>query len=291
MQAIEIKNLKKYFGKTKAVDNISFDVKQGEIFGFLGPNGAGKTTTIRLIMDFIRPDSGSIKIMGLDCQKDSIAVKKQISYLSSDVRLYDNYSGQYHINFLEKLHGQKSIAKKLAERLNLNLKENFKTLSSGNKQKLGLILALMFEPKVIILDEPTAGLDPILQNTVYEILAEFQSKGSTIFMSSHNLSEVERICSKVAIIRAGKIVALENIQTLKDKRMHKATVRFEGKFTKSDFNFDGVKVKDELKDGLTLDIKGNIDPLIKKLAKYKVKDLEITHAPLEEIFLEFYKKD
>ncbi|MCL5795679.1 MAG: ABC transporter ATP-binding protein, partial [Patescibacteria group bacterium] len=241
-QAIEIKNLKKYFGKTKAVDNISFDVEQGEIFGFLGPNGAGKTTTIRLIMDFIRPDSGSIKIMGLDCQKDSIAVKKQISYLSSDVRLYDNYSGQYHINFLEKLHGQKSIAKKLAEKLNLNLKAQFKTLSTGNKQKLGLILALMFEPKVIILDEPTAGLDPILQNTVYEILAEFQSKGSTIFMSSHNLSEVERICSKVAIIRAGKIVALENIQTLKDKRMHKATVRFEGKFTKSDFNFDGVKV-------------------------------------------------
>lgn len=289
MQAIEIKNLKKYFGKVQAVNNISFSVAQGEIFGFLGPNGAGKTTTIRCLMDFIHPDSGEIKILGSDSHRDSVAIKEKIGFLSGDVRLYENYTGLDHIHYLEQIHQKTSIARDLAKKLDFNLKTKFRTLSSGNKQKMALILALMNQPELIILDEPTTGLDPILQNTVYNILEDFKAQGSTIFMSSHNLSEVERICSRVAIIRAGKIVATENIQTLKDKRMHKAIVHFSDHFTKSDFNFDGVEVQEELKDGLILNIKGNVDPLIKKLAKYKIKDLEITHAPLEEIFLEFYK--
>lgn len=290
MIAIDIKNLKKYFGKVKAVDNISFQVNHGEIFGFLGPNGAGKTTTIRLILDFIRPTSGEIKILGKDSRNDSVSVKDEIGYLPADIKLYDNYTGKDHIDYLEKINSKLSIAKELAKKLNFDTKLKFKTLSSGNKKKLGLILALMFEPKIAILDEPTNGLDPLLQNAVYEILEEFQQKGSTIFMSSHNLSEVERICKRAAIIKDGKLVATENIQTLKNKRMHLVTVRFGQKFKKSDFIFDHVEVQEELPDGLILNVKGDINPLIVKLSKYNIKDLEITHATLEEVFLEFYKK-
>lgn len=289
MFALEIKNLKKYFGKTKAVDGISFNIAQGEIFGFLGPNGAGKTTTIRSIMNFYNLTSGKIKILDLDSKKDSVLVKDKIGYLPADVRLYDNWTGKDHIVLLEKIHAKKSKAIELAKKLDLNLRIKFKNLSTGNKRKLGLVLALMFDPELIILDEPTAGLDPILQNVVYEILEDAQKSGATIFMSSHNLAEVERICHHVAIIRQGKLVAVEDIQALKNKRMHLVTARFNKKPTKSQFTFDGVEIQEELPSGYILNVKGDINPLVKKLAGYDLRDLEITHASLEEVFLEFYK--
>lgn len=289
MNVIEIKNLKKHFGKVKAIDGVSFDVKKGEIFGFLGPNGAGKTTTIRCMMDFLRPQSGEISILGLDAKRNSVEIKNRIGYLTADLRLYDSWTGRDHIKFLEDIHHVKSLANELARRLGLNTKIKFKNLSSGNKQKLGLVLALMFSPEVAILDEPTAGLDPILQNTVYEIIKELQAKGSTIFMSSHNLSEVERICTRAAVIKSGKLIAIEEIDKLRGKRIHFATVRFVGEFKAADFKFDGVEIQEKLSDGLILNIKGDIDPLIKKISHYKIKDLEVTHASLEEVFLEFYK--
>jgi len=289
MNALLIDKLKKYFGKTKAVDGISFEVAEGEIFGFLGPNGAGKTTTIRGIMDFLRPTSGKISIFGMDSKKQSVLAKSNIGYMPADVRLYDGWTGKSHIEFLEKIHGKKSIAHELIQKFDFNAKIKFKNLSTGNKRKLGLILALMFEPKLVILDEPTAGLDPILQNVVYEVLEDFFKKGISIFMSSHNLAEVERICHRVAIIRQGKIVAIENIQNLKNNRMHLATARFEKKPAKGEFRFDGIEVQEELPDGYILNIKGDINPLLNKISKYKIKDLEITHASLEEVFLEFYK--
>jgi len=290
MNAIKIEKLKKYFGKTRAVDGVSFDVEKGEIFGFLGPNGAGKTTTIRCMIDFVRPTSGKIQILQQDSVKNSIVIKEKIGYLSGDVRLYENWTGQEHINFLEKIRGKLSIAKELMAKIDFNPKMKFKNLSTGNRQKLGLILALMFEPELLILDEPTVGLDPLLQNMIYKILEDFQKRGSTIFMSSHNLSEVERICNRVAIIKDGKLAAIENILDLKNKRMHLATVHFAEKFNKNDFIFDCIEIQQELDNGLILNIKGDINPLIKKIAKFKVKDLEITHASLEEIFLEFYEK-
>lgn len=289
MNVIEVKNLKKHFGKTKALDGVSFSVKKGEIFGFLGPNGAGKTTAIRCMMDFIHPNSGQIKILGFDSHLNSRELKEKISYLSGDNRLYDSWTGSDHIKFLENVRHKKSIALELAKKLNLNLKMKFKNLSSGNKQKLGLVLALMFTPELVILDEPTVGLDPLLQNVVYNILHDFKAKGSTIFMSSHNLAEVEHVCSRAAVIKAGKLIAVEDIEKLRNKRIHIATIRFVGRFKKSDFIFDGVEVREELPDGLILNIKGEIDPLVKKLSKYKIKDLEVTHASLEEVFLEFYK--
>ncbi len=288
MSAIQVQNLKKYFGKTRAVDDISFSVEKGEVFGFLGPNGAGKTTTIRCLLDFLRPDGGAINILGYDSLKDSTAIKNKIGYLSGDVRLYDGWTGKDHILFLENLRHRKSIARDLIEKLNLNPNIKFKTLSSGNKQKLGLILALMFEPELLIMDEPTLGLDPLLQNTIYGILKDLQKRGTTIFMSSHNLAEVDRICSRVAIIKEGKIVDVEGIRELKEKRMHVVTVSFNGSYDRNIFNLSGVEIQQELPEGLVLGVKGDINPLIRMLANYNLKELEISHASLEEIFLEFY---
>ena len=288
MSTIEVSNLKKYFGKTHAVDDVSFSVEKGEVFGFLGPNGAGKTTTIRCLLDFLRPDDGSINILGYDSCKNSSEIKNKIGYLSGDVRLYDGWTGKDHILFLENLRRQRSKARDLIEKLNLNPKVKYKSLSSGNKQKLGLILALMFEPELLIMDEPTLGLDPLLQNTIYQILSEQRNRGTTIFMSSHNLAEVDRVCNRVGIIKDGKLVATESIQGLKEKRMHLVKVIFAGPFNKFDFNISGLEIQQSMPDGLIIGVKGDINPLMQKLARYNLKELEISYASLEEIFLEFY---
>ncbi len=291
MNVIEVNGLTKYFGKTHAVDGVTFSVEKGEVFGFLGPNGAGKTTTIRCLMNFLKPTSGGISILGKDAQRNSEDLKNNIGFLSGDVRLYDGWTGNDHINFLEKLRGRSSVAPELISKLNFDPKLKFKALSSGNKQKLGLILSLMFEPELMIMDEPTLGLDPLLQNSIYVILEDLKKKGSTIFMSSHNLAEVDRICDRVGIIKDGKIVAIESISSLKEMRMHAVRIHFNSPYNKNDFDFDGIEVQQEIPDGLIIGVKGDINPLIKKLANYNIKELEISHASLEEIFLEFYDHD
>ncbi|MGA2667087.1 MAG: ABC transporter ATP-binding protein [Patescibacteria group bacterium] len=288
MAVLKIENLSKYFGQTKAVDDVSLEVEKGEIFGFLGPNGAGKTTTIRCIMDFLRPTKGEIKVFGFDSTKNSSEIKQKVGYLPADVSLYDGWTGQDHFNFSEHLNDQSKVLSQLISDFNFDPKIKFRHLSTGNKRKLGIILALMHQPELVIMDEPTAGLDPLLQNVVYKILEDFQKKGSVIFMSSHNLSEVDRICHRVAIIKEGKLVTTESIQALKAKRIHSATVHFAGAFNKTDFQNIG-EIQEDLPDGFILDIKGEIDPLIKKLNRYKIADLEITHATLEEVFFEYYQ--
>jgi len=291
MKVIEVKNLSKYFGQIKAIDNISFGVEKGEIFGFLGPNGAGKTTTIRSLLDFIKPNAGKIKILGLDIKKDSVKIKDKIGYLSGDVKLYDWWTGKDHIQFLETIRGKSQIVKNLIKRFDFNPDIKARNLSSGNRQKLGLILTLMGKPELLILDEPTLGLDPLLQNIIYKTLKDFQAKGVTIFMSSHNLPEVERICNRVGIIKQGKLVAVENIRNLKAKRIFRIYLHFAQDFKEIDFSQNGVKIVEKLPEGLVLDVQGDINPLIKKLSQYQLKDLEIYHASLEDIFLEFYEKE
>ena len=287
---IEIKNLKKHFGKVKAVDGIDISVERGEIFGFLGPNGAGKTTAIRCMMDFIRPTSGKIKILGRDAQIDSTEVKKDTGYLPGNVQLYEYWNGEEHINFYQSFGGKKEVAAELIKKLDFDTKVRFKNLSSGNKQKLGVILALMKEPKVLIFDEPTVSLDPLLQNSVHQLLKEYQKRGTTIFISSHNLSEVDRICNRVGIIKAGKMIAVEDIKGLKEKRMHTISIDFATKVTKEEIRMAEIQRIDEIGDGFLLDVKGDINPVLKKLTGYPIKDIEISHATLEEIFLEFYQK-
>ena len=294
--AIRIDNLKKHFPATlktkpvKAVDGITFEINKGECFGFLGPNGAGKTTTIRCIMNFLHPSDGKIEILGKDSRKDSVLLKSKIGYLPGNVRLNGAWSGEEHIRFVESIRGKSESARELAKKFDLDLSKKFKNLSSGNKQKLGLVLALMSEPEIIIMDEPTVGLDPLLQSLIYEVLEGLRKKGTTILISSHNLNEVERLCDRVGIIKEGKMVTVEPVAKLEGKRLHKIEVRFDDKFKKSEFDIKGVENIEEISGGFIVTAGGDVNNIIKVIAKHKVTDLEITHASLEEVFLKFYEK-
>jgi ABC-2 type transport system ATP-binding protein len=290
LNVIEIKGLKKYFGKTHAVDGVSFEVKAGEAFGFLGPNGAGKTTTIRTLMNFIRPTEGTVTLFGLDSNRDSVAIKNKIGYLPGNIKLNNNWTGFDHVHFVEGIRGREHNALEIAKRLDLDLKKKFKTLSSGNKQKLGIVLALMHSPELLIMDEPTVGLDPLLQNEIYNMLSELKKKGTTIFISSHNLPEVERVCDRAGIIKAGQMVAVETLKELSGKRLHRVEVRFADKYTKKEFDSLGVENLEEISDGLTFSVGGDLNPILAQIAKHKVTDMSVSHADLEEVFLKYYKR-
>jgi len=290
MKAIQLKKLKRHFGKVKAVDGISLEVSKGEIFGFLGPNGAGKTTTIRAMMDFIRPTSGSISILGLDSVKGTVELKSKIGYLAPEPRLYDNLTGREHFQLVEKIRGRGARKEELIKKLGAEPNVKVKNLSTGNKQKISLVIALMHNPDVVILDEPTSGLDPLLQNTIYEILSDMGAKGKTVFMSSHNLSEVEKVCGRAAIIRAGKLVAVENIQKLNVKRLYKVWASYKNTKDLKDLKkIKGVEVETESDNDIYLNVSGKIDPVVKYFAEENIDDIRIEHAGLEETFLNFYK--
>lgn len=286
---IVIKNFKKYFGKLHAVDGIDLTVRQGEILGFLGPNGAGKSTTIRCLMGFNKPTDGTITVFGHNMATDSVAAKQMIGYLPGNVKLYDGWTGWEHIRFYESVRGKSDNLISLIKRFDFNPNAKFRHLSSGNKQKLGLILALMHNPKLIVMDEPTVGLDPLLQNEIYKVLMEMRDNGATIFISSHNLPEVERLCDRVAIIKNGKLVAVENIKDLGDKKLHKIEVRFGDKFDASEFTMAGVDRVEQVADGLFITVSGDLNPILRKIAGHQILDFEISHASLEDVFMKFYE--
>lgn len=289
METLAVTDLAKYYGKTKAVDGISFAVSAGEIFGFLGPNGAGKTTSIRCIMDFIRPTKGAITILGKDAHTDGVQLKKKIGFLSGYVRLYDKWTGHDHIALAKKLTGGEDIAKELISRLDFDPTLKTKQLSSGNRQKLGIILALMSKPEIIIMDEPTNALDPILQNEVYKLLQEATERGATVFMSSHNLAEVNRVCHRVAVIKNGKIVATESILELKRKSLYTARIGVGKETAMPSFDPSIAEVIQRMDHTLVVKVKGNINDFVGALAKIQLHDVEIEHASLDEIFLEYYQ--
>ena len=290
MNTIEVKDLRKHFGSTKAVDGISFDVRQGEIYGFLGPNGAGKTTTIRCLMDFIRPTSGSIQLLGQDSQANSVELKHRIGYLSGYVRLYDKWTGWEHIRFFQKFNSRSDSSAELIKRLDFDPTRKAGQLSSGNKQKLGILLAIMHDPKLLILDEPTIGLDPLLQNEIYKLLRERVQKGATVFFSSHNLPEVEKICTRVGIIRQGKMVAVQSIDELKEKKVYRIHAHAAGGFDRSRFNLSNVSFLESPANELSLEVRGDVTGIVQLLGKYQLSDLSIERAPLEQIFLEYYEQ-
>jgi len=285
---LEIKDLVKHFGKTKAVDGISFNVLPGEIYGFLGPNGAGKTTTIRCLMDFLRPSTGHIKVFDLDSVTQGVAARQRIGYMPATTSLNEKWTGWEHVKYAASLHHTKDTAAELAKRMELDLDFSVKHLSTGNKQKLSLVLAFMHQADLIVLDEPTTGLDPLLQQTVYALIHEAHKRGATIFMSSHNLSEVERLCTRVAILRQGKLVATEPMTALKDKHLYTITVEFESDFKLP--SFPNVTVVNHHNNFMMLKASGDLKPLLKILATAPIHDLQIQHATLEELFMEFYSR-
>ena len=288
ISAIEVKKLNKNFGSFTALDQTTFSVPEGGIFGFLGPNGAGKTTAIRCLMNFMHADSGTATILGLDSARDSVDLKRKIGYLPAAEQYYENWTGQQHIEFVARLKGVKAESP-LIEQLDFKTHQKVKQLSTGNRQKLGLVMAFLGDPALLILDEPTRGLDPILQNQVYKLLSDHRARGGTVFMSSHNLPEVSKICDSVAVIRAGAIVAEESLDSLRNKSIHHVDVTFDKRIDTKQFQTKGVTIASSENNSLSLRVKGDLNHTLQLVAKQPIKDLEVTHASLEEIFLEIYK--
>jgi ABC-2 type transport system ATP-binding protein len=291
-EAIRIEKLTKSYGKERGVIDLDLVVETGEVFGYLGPNGAGKTTTIRTLLDLIRPTSGRCWIFGLDCQEQSIEVHKRVGYVPGELALYPKLTGEQTARHFAALRGGVDMRwmRELADRLDFDLKRPAKEYSSGNKRKLGLILALMSRPDLLLLDEASAGLDPLVQQSFYKILAEMQAAGSTIFFSSHNLPEVERVCDRVGIIREGRLVAVESVSDLRAKALRRIEIQFRRPVPGAVFEgLPGVQDVDARGSRLTFTVRGSIDSIFKAAAQHTVNNV-ISHEPsLEEVFLTFYE--
>ena len=286
---LEIQNLTKYYGNIKAVENLSLKLKEGEIFGFIGPNGAGKSTTIRSIMNLINKTSGKVLIENEEFTKDNIEIKEKIGYLPSEISLYDDLTVKEMLNYHEKFY-KKHIherREKLVNLFKLDEKKKIEDLSLGNKKKLGIILALMHEPKILILDEATSGLDPIIQNIFFNLLKAEKKKGTTIFYSTHILSEVSKICDRVGFIKDGHLIKIENISELYKKSLTFVTINSEeADNIEKDLGINVIsKEENTIKFGNNL----SDDELIKKLSKYKINKILIEEATLEDMFLHYYK--
>ena len=292
--AIKIQGLTKSYGNVQALFGVDLEVKQGEVFGFLGPNGAGKTTTIRCMLDLIRPQGGTIRVLGLNPQAEPEAIKTRVGYLPGELHLDENMTARQVFRYFNRLRGNRSnwdFIQELSDRLKLDLKTPIKNFSHGNKQKVGVVQALMHRPELVLLDEPTGGLDPLMQQEVLRMLAEAQENGATVFFSSHILSEVQAVADRVAIIREGKIIEVAETASLLNRSMRQVRIRFQ-QTTEADelFNLPGVELLTQ-DDGLSilLQVEGEMDALIKTLAQYPISDFETQRTSLEEIFLAYYE--
>ena len=288
---IVIDSLHKSYGKVQAVKGISIRVEQGEIFGFLGPNGAGKTTTIRCMLDVIRPTSGTLRVLGLDAQRDKMELHQRIGYLPGDVRLPGQMTGKQVIDYFSRLQGLKPVLlNDLVARFDVEMKRPLKGYSKGMRQKIGVVLAFMCDPEVLILDEPTSGLDPLLQRTFNEFLLQEQARGKTIFMSSHIMSDVEKVCQRVAVIRQGEIVTIEEVEKLRQKAGQRVTVEFGDAVSADEVaRMPGVSMVTSHNHAYHCNVSGSMDALIKALSRHEVLRLQAEEAPLEEVFLKFYE--
>lgn len=290
MQAININNLTKDYGNNKGIFDLSLSVDKGEVYGFLGPNGAGKTTTIRNLLGFIKPQTGSCLINNVDCWKNSASIKKDLGYLPGEIAFMDNMTGMQMIEFVASMKGIKDLskAKELIERFELNPIGKIKKMSKGMKQKIGIVCAFMNDPEVIILDEPSSGLDPLMQNVFINLILEEKNKGKTIFMSSHIFEEVERTCDRTAIIKDGRIISIEDMKSLKSKKLKSYIITFssvESLETFKNKQFDIAGIDDNT---VTVRVKDNLPVLLKELSELDIKDLDIKTQTLEELFLHFY---
>jgi ABC-2 type transport system ATP-binding protein len=288
---IETEKLTKRYGTHRGIEEVDLVIEGGEIFGFLGPNGAGKTTTIRLLLDLIRPTSGRAVVFGIDSSADPVAIHRRIGYVPGEFTLYDRLTGEQTLEYFGNLRGgvDKAYRARLVERFDLDLSRRFKEYSKGNKQKVGLVIALQHRPELLVLDEPTAGLDPLVQQTFFETLRDVIGGGGTVFLSSHILSEVEKSCDRVAIIREGRLVKVDTVDALRDLAHHTVELRFVGTVPVAEFEalpgVSEVAVDDHV---LRLRVTGAMTPIVRAAARHELLDFVSREPSLEETFLAQY---
>jgi len=292
---IQTDRLTKHFGDARGIEDISLSVLRGEVFGFLGPNGAGKTTTIRTLLDLLHPTSGSARLFGLDSRTDSLAIRARLGNLPGEFACDPRRTGREIVTYLAALRGLRGLgrAAALAERFRADLDRPVGHLSRGNRQKIGLIQALFHAPELLILDEPTGGLDPLMQEQFHEVVAEERERGATVLLSSHDLDEVQRLCDRVAIIRAGRLIAVEHMADLTRRRFRHVAVQFARPVDAAelgalagvrDLEVDGCRARFGVEPGA-------LDAAIKAIARHPVIDLELAHPSLEEVFLTYYESE
>ena len=288
---IRTEKLTKSYGSHRGIVDIDLEVKDNEVFGFLGPNGAGKTTTIRTVLDLIRPTSGKAFVFDIESSVDPVAIHARIGYIPGEFALYDRLTGGQHIQYFANLRGgvDPAYQKSLIERLDVDPSRKFKEYSKGNKQKIGLVIALQHRPDLLILDEPTSGLDPLVQQSFYALVREAKAEGRTVFVSSHILSEVERTCDRVGIIRDGMLVKVDSVEGLRDLAHHQVELRFSGPVPLAQFeNLAGVSDVAADDHVLRMRVSGAITPVVRAAAQYELLDFVSREPSLEETFLAQY---
>jgi ABC-2 type transport system ATP-binding protein len=290
---IEIKDLTKRYGKARGIENVSLDIEEGEIFGFIGPNGAGKSTTIRILLNLIFPGSGSATIMGMDVVKDTKKIKQQVGYIPSDANAYSSMAVKEFLNYcigFYKIANGSFRMQELSELFELDLSRKVADLSMGNRKKVSIVQSLLHSPKLLILDEPTTGLDPLMQTKFFDLLREENRKGMTIFFSSHILNEVQTLCKRVAIIKEGRIIQVEEIEALRKKQLKKVEVEFADKSEGMAFTVKGIQQLVSIPGfGLSFMYSGDINELVSSLSLQRIANITIEEPSLEEIFMHYYK--
>jgi ABC-2 type transport system ATP-binding protein len=288
---IETHSLTKRYGAARGIEDVDVDVLEGEVFGFLGPNGAGKTTTIRTLLDLLHPTSGSARIFGLDSRRERAAIHARLGNLPGDFAYDPRLTGRELVAFFAELRGMPGTGRafELAARFNADMDRPLGELSRGNRQKIGLVQAAFHAPELLVLDEPTSGLDPLMQEEFLAFVAEERERGHTVFLSSHELDEVERACDRVGIIRAGRLIAVERVSDLTQRSYRHVTLEFAGAIDAGEFRrLPGVIDLDHTGARLSFKATGPLDAVIKQAARHTVTDIELTHPTLEEVFLTYY---
>ncbi len=289
---IETSGLSKDYGAGRGLFELDLEVRAGEVFGFLGPNGAGKSTTLRLLIDEIRPTAGKATVLGLDTIKGSLAIRRRVGYLPGDWELYQRFTGKALLDYLAQLRGgvnQKLVAA-LVERFGADLERPLHQLSTGNRQKLGLVQAFMHEPELLILDEPIAGLDPLVQRSFHRLLGEVRAEGRTVLLSSHALAEVEEVTDRLAILRKGRLVVVDSAQNLRRVALQRLQIEFAGDVSSDEFTaLPGVRKVTREDHTLTVSFEGSADAVIKTAAKHDVLALHPQDDDLEDVFLRYYQ--
>ena len=291
---IAASGLSKDYGSGRGLFGLDLEVAPGEVFGFLGPNGAGKSTTMRLLLDLIRPTSGSARVLGLDTRKDSVEIRRRIGFLPGDLALYPKLTGRAVLDYLGQLRGgvDKRVRDALAERFDADLDRPVRQLSTGNRQKLGLIQAFMHEPELLVLDEPIAGLDPLVKQSFHALLQEVSSEGRTVFLSSHTLSEVERVTQRLAILRQGRLVVVDSLENLRKVAVQRIEIEFAERVPAQVFRaLPGVREVEAKELTVTISFEGSADAVVKAAAAHEVRAIRPREDDLEDIFLRYYREE